>query len=97
MLELIKPSNKKNKNKDMHGSILLYPECHPKDVSRNESQTMFKTTYKERFQDFLNTDECMIVYHNPDILRKLIIPSSLKQCEGIQNSANYHENKAGCK
>ena len=37
----------------------------------------------------------MITYHNPDNLRKLIIPNSLKQSEGIDNSASYYVNKSG--
>ena len=39
----------------------------------------------------------MIAYHNPDDLRKLIIPISLKQCEGTENSTKYHVEKTGMK
>ena len=40
-------------------------------------------------------DEFMISYHDSEKLRKLIVPSSLKKCEGIDNSANYHANEVG--
>ena len=93
--ELIKPSNKKGKNKDMSGTMLLHPAFHPKDISRNKLQTMFNTICKERLQDFLKIDECMINHHNTDNFRKLNMPSSLKQFEVIENSANYHANKVG--
>ena len=36
----------------------------------------------------------MIAYHNPEILGKMITASSLNQCEGIENSAKYHVDKA---
>ena len=48
LLELIKHSNKKNKNKDMNGTMLFHPTCHPKDISRNKLQTMFNKACKER-------------------------------------------------
>ena len=47
--------------------------------------------HKARFQDLLKIHTCVIAYHNPDDLRR----SSLKQCEGIENSANHHVNKVG--
>ena len=97
MLELIKPGNKKNNNKDMNGTMLLHPAHHPKDISRNKLQTMFNATCKARFQNLLKIDKKMIAYHNPNNLRNIIIPSSLKQREGINNSANCHANKAGIK
>ena len=34
---------------------------------------------------------------NMDNLSKIIIPISLKQCEGRENSANYHVDKTGMK
>ena len=58
---------------------------------------MFNEARKEKFQDLLKMDKNMIAYHNQDNLRKLIMPNSLKQCEGIENSANYHADKAGIK
>ena len=36
----------------------------------------------------------MIAYHDTDDLRKLIVPISLKQCEGIENSAKHYADKA---
>ena len=75
----------------MNGTTLLHPTCHPKDISRNKLQTMFNPTHKARFQDLLKIDTCMMAYQNPDNLRR----SSLKQCEGIENSANHHANKVG--
>ena len=95
VLELIKPSNSKNKNKHMNETMLLYPSCHLKDDTSDKLQTMFNIACKERFQDLLKTDKWMIAYHNPEKLRNLIMPSSLKQCEVIENSANYNANKAG--
>lgn len=37
----------------------------------------------------------MIACHNPDDLRKSIIPILLKQCKGMENSAKYHADEAG--
>ena len=62
----------------MNGTISLYSACHPKDNSRNKSQHVFNTTCKERSQDFLKIEKCMIAYYNPDILRKWITLISLK-------------------
>ena len=36
----------------------------------------------------------MIACHNPDNIRKLITPSSLKQCEGTENISNYNADEA---
>ena len=79
----------------MNGVILFHHACHPKNNAINKLQTMLNTVCKERFQDLLKIDKFMIAYHNPENLRKLITSSSLKQCEGIENSANYHASKAG--
>ena len=42
----------------------------------------------------MNIDKYMIACHNPDNIRRLIIPSLLKQCEGMENSANCHSDEA---
>ena len=65
VLELIKPSDKKIKNKDINVTILLHPACHPKDFSINKLQTIFNKICKETFQDLLKIHEWMITRHNP--------------------------------
>ena len=87
-LEIIKLSNKISKNKDMSGTMLLHPTFHPKCISRNKLQTMLNTTCKCRFYDSLKIDKHMIGYHNPDNVRKIVIPSSLKPCTWLENSEN---------
>ena len=56
---------------------------------------MFNPSCKARFHDLLKIDTFMIAYHNPDNWRRIVIPSSLKQCKRIENSANHHVNKVG--
>ena len=79
----------------MKGTVLLHPTCHPKHVSRNRLQMTLNETCQEKFKDVLNADKCMIANHNPDNARRLIITSSLKECEGVENSANHHADEAG--
>ena len=70
--------------------VLLHPTCHPKETSRKRLQMMFNEACNEKFKDMLNIDKCMIACHNPDNIRRLITPSSLKKCRGMENSAkNY--------
>ena len=90
----MKPSDKKNMNRHMKGAALSHPTCHPKDTSRERSQMMFNETCKEKFKDALNVEKCVIACHNPDNLRRLTMPSSLKECEGVENSANFHADEA---
>ena len=52
VLESIKPSNKKNKNEYINEPKPFHHSHYPKDISRNKLQTMFNTTYTERFQYF---------------------------------------------
>ena len=37
----------------------------------------------------------MIAHHNPEILRKIMIPISLKPCTGLENSATFNVDKIG--
>ena len=94
-LVITKPSNRRNDNKDMKGTVSLHPACNPKDTTRKISHSMINETYKEKFRDTLKTDRLMISCHNPDNARKLITASSLNQCEGTENIANYHADEAG--
>ena len=82
----MKPSNKRNANKDMKVKVLLHPTCPPTDTSSKRLQMIFNETCKEKFKDMLNIDPCTIACHNPDNVRRLIIPSSLKEYEDIDNN-----------
>ena len=95
MIESAKPINKINANKDVKSTVLKYPTCHPNDTSHKRLQMMFNKTCKEKFKEILNVDECMIAHHNHDNARRLITMRSLKKCEGMENSANYHADKTG--
>ena len=95
VLKSMKPSNEGNLNKDTKGTALLHLTHHPKDMSRKRLQKMSNEICKEKFEDRLNTDECMIACHNPDNMRRLTTLSSLKKCGGMENSANYHADEAG--
>ena len=90
----MKHRNKTNVNRDVKGIVLLHLTRYLKDVSRKRLQMMFNKTYREKFKDVLNIDQCMIACHNPEKVRKLIMPISLKECEGAENSANYHAEEA---
>ena len=79
----------------MKGTALLHPACHPKDASRKRSQMMFDEKCKEKFKNTLNIDKCMIECHNTDKERRLTMQSSLKECEGVENSTNCHADEAG--
>ena len=57
VIESVKPSNKRNAHKNMKGTVLLHPTCHPKDVSRKILQMMFNETCKQKFKDVLNIDK----------------------------------------
>ena len=91
---MVKRSNRRNANEDMKGAVLC-PKCYPKDTSHKMLKNVFNETCKEKFKHTLKTKEFIIVYHKPDNIRKLIKPSSLKQCEGTENIANYHADEAG--
>ena len=95
VLEAIKHRNKNRLIKDMNGITLLHPVWHLKETSRIELQTMFNETCKDQFQYSLNMEKWMTSYHDPDDLRKLITPSSLKYYEFTENSANYNADEAG--
>ena len=97
VLEAMKPRNKNRVIKDMNGITIWYPTFHPKDMSRNKLKLMFNEVCKYKFQDSLNMGKCMMACYNPEDLRKLITSSSIKQCKGIENSANYHADKASMK
>ena len=79
----------------MNGTMLLHPTWHSKDVSGNKLQTMLNEMCKERFHCPLKIDKFMINHQDPDNFRRIAMSSSLKQHEGIENSANHHVNKAG--
>ena len=94
-LEIIRPSDKANKNLDMNGTMLSYPTHYPKDISRNILKEMFNTTFKSKSYELLKIEKCMIDCHYLDNFRKIMIPSSLKPCAGFQNSETYHADKIG--
>ena len=73
--------------------MILDPTWHPKEISRNKLQEKFITACKYKLQELLKIDKCMIDYHNPENLRKITIPSLLKPCVGLENSATYHADK----
>ena len=50
-LEVAKPSDGRNTNKDMMSAVLSHPICHPKDTSRRMSQKKDEKC-KEKF-DFI--------------------------------------------
>ena len=81
VIESMKLSGKKNANKDLKGIVLLHPTCYPKDASRKILQMMFNETRKEKFKHALIIDKFMIACHNPDNIRRLMTPSSLKNEE----------------
>ena len=54
---------------------------------------MFNTTCKSKFYELLKLDKCMIYYYYLDNLRNIVIPSSLKPCEGLENSTTYYVDK----
>ena len=79
----------------MKGTALLHPACHPKDASRKRSQMMFDEKCKEKFKNTLNTDKCMIACHNPDDVRRLTMPRSLKKCGAWRIAKKCHADEAG--
>ena len=80
-LELIKPNKKEKRNKNMNGKMLLHSAHHPKDIYINKLQEISNTTCKHKFKERLKIDKFMITYHNPDNLRKIVLPSSSKECD----------------
>ena len=70
-LEIIKPSNKRNTNKDVKGTMILHTTYHPKDMFLQNIATKFNETCKEKFKEILKTDKCLIAHHNIDNTRKL--------------------------
>ena len=93
-LEIIKPSDSRNTNKDVKGTVLSHPAFHSKDITRKMSHAMLNETCKEKLRDTLKIVKCMIACHDAHNAGKLIMPSSLKQHEGKENSANYDVDEA---
>ena len=77
--------------------MLLHSAHHPKDIYINKLQEISNTTCKHKFKERLKIDKFMITYHNPDNLRKIVLPSSSKECDWLENSATYHADTLGVK
>ena len=72
----------------MEKTLIIHQQHHPKELSRSKSQDVFQKLGRLVFRDLPDVDIAIIVCHQLESSRDLVVPSSIKYCEGDEIQAN---------
>ena len=90
MRQIHDTTTKEEKNKPKEKLLLCHAVCHLKDTSRKGIQKICDEACARRFKDLLGIDRLMVAYHKPDSIRKVLIPSRLRECTAEIFNAKHH-------
>lgn len=85
-----KPTLKQQSNLSLHQTICYHSTFHPKDISRNASQSTFQSICRPIFRDLLDVKKIIAAHHRPKNPQDILIPSKLRPCQEIECNAEHY-------